>query len=377
MIFLLLILFITPFLLTQLVKKLKVEHIFSPIVTCFIIGIILGNTGLLKVDNKLFQPLASATVLLAIPLLLITTDFKKWMQHIRPFLKGISTAMAGVFLASAVVYFIWGQHSPHAPIVLAMTTASLIGTSTNLSAVGIALNADDATFALVTSIDVLCGGVLLLYLLGIAPRLYRYLLKPYQYSGNNIHLQTNDAMALHPQQKFKDAIFSLLAAMAIAAASAGISYLCTGTLKEEIILCSLSVLAVIAGMYLPPVQKLKTAEPIGQYLLLIFCFAVGTRADFSQLLHHSQEILLIMGPYYLLAALFQLVLYKIFNVDADTGVMTSAGTIFGPAFIGQIEAALGNKEVLLTGMVTAVLGYVTGNLAGFLVYAFYHYLSSN
>lgn len=369
------ILIIAPFIITKVVTALKIKDWFSPIVACFVTGIILGNTGIIKVETQLFEPMSSVTVLLAIPLLLMTTDFKAWVQHVKPFLMGISMAVLGVFLASLLVFFWLGKGNPQSPLVLAMYTGSLIGTSANVSAIGIALKADSNTFMMVSSIDVLCGGILLLYLIGIAPKLYRAILLPYKPQGSVASVHRHNKNESSILGKLSDVGISIATAVLIAGASVGTSFLLFGQLKEEIVLCLLSFFAVVMGVFSSKIRSLSTAEPLGQYLLLIFCFAVGIRADLSAIVHKSSEILTLMAAYSFFAVLFQLILYKIFRVDSDTAVMTTAGTIFGPAFIGQIETALGNKEVLLTGMVTAVLGYAMGNFAGFLVFELFSYLN--
>lgn len=374
MAFTLFILILAPFVITKLVTYLKIKDWFSPIVACFVFGIVLGNTGILKVEKELFEPMSSVTVLLAIPLLLMTTDFKAWLKHIKPFLKGITMAVLGVLLASLVVFLWLGKGQELSPLVLAMYTGSLVGTSANLSAIGLSLRADSETFMMVSSIDVLCGGILLLYLIGLAPKLYRKVLPPYEYIGQVKDIPGAQKSSLSISM-LPDAAISVCIAIAISGLSIGISYLIFGQLKEEIVLCLLSIIAVLMGVFSAKVRSLKAAEPLGQYLLLIFCFAVGIRADLSVIATKSPEILKLMMAYSFLAILFQLILYKIFRVDSDTAVMTTAGTIFGPAFIGQIEAALGNKEVLLTGMVTAVLGYAMGNFAGFLVFELFSWLN--
>jgi uncharacterized membrane protein len=63
-----------------------------------------------------------------------------------------------------------------------------------------------------------------------------------------------------------------------------------------------------------------------------------------------------------LAILYQLILAKIFKIDVDTTIMTTTGTIYGPVFVGQLAAAINNKEVILTGMITAILGYSIGTM---------------
>lgn len=64
---------------------------------------------------------------------------------------------------------------------------------------------------------------------------------------------------------------------------------------------------------------------------------------------------------------------SLFRIDADTVLITSTAAIFGPAFVGQVAVALRNKEVVLSGIITGLVGYAVGNYLGI----FIAYLVSN
>jgi len=57
-------------------------------------------------------------------------------------------------------------------------------------------------------------------------------------------------------------------------------------------------------------------------------------------------------------------LAKIFKIDADTVIITSTATIFGPAFIGQIAMSIKNKEIIFSGMIASMVGIALGNFLG-------------
>jgi len=362
-----LLLFLLPAVLTALVKKVKIDNWLSPVVACYAIGIILGNLHIITLSDTLFNIIAQVTIPFAIPLLLITTNFKHWLKHARPALWSIVLAMIGVFLAAFTTFFLFRYSDNDTITAISMITGSLIGTNANLSAVGIAIQAKPDTFLMASGADVIVGAVFLVYLTAFAKKLYSRILPAYDSEKQNASRYALEERGIHrlsTTQKLHDLGWSFMTASGIAAAAAALSYTLSGRIREDIIIISISLGGILTAIFSKKVRSLHMAEPAGQYLLLIFCIVVGLRADFAAMLHHSSGIIAITAVYYGLSGLYQLILSKIFHIDVDTSIMTTAGTIFGPVFIGQIAASIKNKEVILTGMVTAIIGYALGNFAG-------------
>ena len=91
-------------------------------------------------------------------------------------------------------------------------------------------------------------------------------------------------------------------------------------------------------------------------------------ADFSNLeLTGSLNLLA-----YLLFAVFgslfiQVILSRIFRIDADTMIVASVAFINSPPFVPMMAAAMKNKRVLVTGLTLGIIGYAVGNYLGFLI----------
>ncbi len=62
----------------------------------------------------------------------------------------------------------------------------------------------------------------------------------------------------------------------------------------------------------------------------------------------------------------------IFKVDADTTLITSVAGIFGPAFIGPIASVLKNKDIVVSGLTTGLVGYAIANYLGFAMSHLFH-----
>jgi uncharacterized membrane protein len=57
----------------------------------------------------------------------------------------------------------------------------------------------------------------------------------------------------------------------------------------------------------------------------------------------------------------------VFRVDTDTVVITSTAAVFGPPFVGPVAAAINNREIVVSGMTTGVVGLALGNYVGLAV----------
>jgi uncharacterized membrane protein len=54
----------------------------------------------------------------------------------------------------------------------------------------------------------------------------------------------------------------------------------------------------------------------------------------------------------------------IFRIDADTVIITSTAMIYSPPFVPVVAAALKNRDVIISGLTTGIIGYVIGNYLG-------------
>jgi uncharacterized membrane protein len=53
-----------------------------------------------------------------------------------------------------------------------------------------------------------------------------------------------------------------------------------------------------------------------------------------------------------------------FKVDSDTTIITISALTFSPLFVPVVAAALKNKDVIITGITSGILGYAFGNYLG-------------
>jgi uncharacterized membrane protein len=97
----------------------------------------------------------------------------------------------------------------------------------------------------------------------------------------------------------------------------------------------------------------------------MFCVALGLLADFSTVLEKGGTVLYFMACIWLGVAGLHALLAYFFRIDRDTYLITSTAAIYGPIFIGQVATAIGNRDLVFSGIATGLIGYAIGNYAGY------------
>ena len=147
----------------------------------------------------------------------------------------------------------------------------------------------------------------------------------------------------------------------------GLSLLTTGGINMIVLILTLTTLA-IAASFLPAVRSWEKSYDAGMYLVLIFSLVVASMVDIRSLDFGEGAWL----PLYIALAIFgslllQVLLGRVFKIDADTTVITSVAMINSPLFVPMIADSMKNRRVILTGITIGIIGYAVGNYLGVLL----------
>ena len=147
----------------------------------------------------------------------------------------------------------------------------------------------------------------------------------------------------------------------------GLSLLITGGINMIVLILTLTTLS-IAASFLPTVRKWEKSYDAGMYLVLIFSLVVASMVDIRSLNFQEGLWLLLYIAFAIFGSLtLQVLLGKVFKVDADSTVITSVAMINSPLFVPMIADAMKNRRVILTGITIGIIGYALGNYLGVLL----------
>ena len=362
-----------------LCRKVPVLGKIGPVLILYMIGLIIGNIGIMPGQLPMIQDIMSnATVPLAIPLMLFGCTFRK--EGTRSQILAMITGLVSVILAVIIGYLIFGIHINEGEKVGGMLTGVYTGGTINLAALKTMLNVKDETYILINSYDILISFLYLTFLLTIGIRLFRRILPHDSTTLSSKDMkeiqeeiskgEKNPYNGLFTRNGIRQAGILIGITILICGISGGIALVLPEKVFMTVFILMLTTLGIGAS-FIKRIHDMKYSYDIGMYFIYIFCIAVASMADLGELNFAGGMNLL--G--YLLIAVFgslllQAIFAWIFKIDADMMVISSVTFINSPPFVPMMAAAMKNKNVLVPGLSIGIIGYAAGNYLGFLISEF-------
>ena len=346
-----------------LADKYKIFEWLSPVLMCYLAGIIVANTPYLAVDEPTARTTTEASIPLAIPLLLYSSDFRGWLRHSKSAVLSFVAAVVAVGISSTIGALLFAEQTDEFWKVSGMLVGVYTGGTPNLVSIGMALEAKEELFVLLNASDVAVSAFYLLFLLTLAQKVIGLVLPAFEPMGEGGESFEQDDAALEVAEAWPEMAAAFGLSVLILAASAGGTYLLVGEIAVAGVFLGLTT-GGIAGSFDDNIRELTGSYEFGNYLILVFCAAMGARTDFSELVAAGSGIVLYTGFVIYAAILLHLVLSAAFRIDVDTFLITSTAAVFGPAFVPPIAEALDNRQVVLSGLTAGLVGYAVANYLG-------------
>jgi uncharacterized membrane protein len=415
---LLIILYITlPVILIWLTTKYAFFKKLGAVVLAYALGIIIANIGILPKVSEAFlretvakdrpyipkteaaemyaagaltekdirtnkvatiqDSVQSALIPLALPLILFSLSVRRWLKFSGKGFLSMILALISVSVIVATGYLIFGEKIPEGNKVAGMLIGCYTGGSINMAALAIALKVQPYTFIMTNTYDMIIGGLTILFFITAGPAVFRFFLPPFKRhagkSGENLDF---DALEKQMNEDFddysgifkKEIILPLLGALGLAvvifAAGFGVYLLIPKVSSTISVILTVTTLGVAAS-FIPKVRQIKKTYQLGMYFITAFSLVIASRCDLSVFFQVKYINILFFVTYAYFGSLFlHMILSWIFRVDADDYLITTTGFVYSPPFVPMVAAALKNKDVILTGLATGIIGWIIGNYIG-------------
>lgn len=370
---------ITPAAILWLTAKVPFLKKIGPVLLLYLVGIVLGNSGLVPDSAYDLQDLIVTIIIpLAIPLMLFSCDFKRWdiKNAILTLITGIVAVLAAVFSG----YFIFKPLIGSDPLmgaqmdkIAGMLAGVYTGGTPNLAAIKIMLGVPNETYLLIHSYDMAVSLLYLTFVLSVGIPLFRKILHyPAKNGVPEKHMPVDNYDENPYREFFKRAnllplVIALSLSVGIFVIAGGLSLILPKSVQMVVVILSITSLG-IAASFIKKVREIKTSYDAGMYLVYIFSMVVASMADLSKLNLSGGLYLLLYITYAIFIALgIQLLLSKIFKLDADTVLISSVSLINSPPFVPLVAAAMKNRNVIITGLTVGLVGYAVGNYLGYII----------
>lgn len=355
----------------RLCRRFPVLGKVGPVLILYLLGILAGNlfhpSGMAQIQDIL----TSATVPLAIPLMLFSCTFRRSGTRSQ-----LLALLSGLLAVTAVViagYLLFGRGIDDGAKVGGMLVGVYTGGTINMASLQVMLDVPGETFVLLNSFDMAVSFLYLTFLLSFGIRLFRRWLPWEPSSADDAAAAPSGGVSEKPfqglftRQGLKDACVLLAVDAVIIGISAGLGLLAGDGAFMTVLILSLTTLGIAASFW-KPLKKRRHGYDIGMYLIYVFSVVVASMADLRNLsIGGSLGILGYLTFVVFGSLLLSVLLARVLKIDADVMTVSSVAYICSPPFVPMISAAMKNRGVLAGGLAAGVFGYAAGNYLGFLM----------
>lgn len=367
---------LTPLLVLYLTFKSRILRHVGPIILTYIIGCLLGLTGLMPSDEasrSLLTIVASASIPFAIPLMLFSSDLRSWRSLAPSFVKSLLFGILGCVLAIYVGFLLYGQSDPALfSSIGGMLTGLYTGGTANLASLKVALNVDDMVYLQIHAYDIAASALYLIIVIVFGKRILLLIMPDFHGSKSHLTPLTIDShdselfLGIFSRPNRPHLIRSLLMSVLVILVGAGVALLVPHDMFQSVFILSISLLAILAST-VRTVRETKRTFELGTFFILVFSMAVSSQVNLDMLTNVRLDYFMFTLVVTLGGPFFHFLLCSIFRIDTDTALVTSISLICSPPFVPVMASSLNNKAVVGPGIAVGLIGYAIGTYLGFTV----------
>lgn len=380
-----------PALLIFLCRKVPLLNKLGVVLLCYLLGMIVGNLGLLPAAFTAVGPggdsalslLQSISICLGLPLVLFSLDIRGFFRVAKKGLLCMALACISAIAVTFALHLFFRTRDPHSAQYAAGAVAVYTGGTVNFGSIRNAIGISDNDYIVFNTYDAVISVLYIFFLSTLGRKFFTKVFRLPQFKQLETEgAQFNSSVMDESVDSYaallkKENLPGLLAAFGLSVLIFGVSYglnllvsKFNAGLGMTVMMLSITTIS-IALSFVKKIRELKKTFQLGMYIIYVFCFAVAASADFRALLNFSTTIFCYVAVSIVLGTLLHALLCRLFRIDADTMIITSVSAICSSPFVPAMAASLGNSAVMVSGLVTGVVGYAVGNYLGNLVYYLY------
>ena len=370
------------FLVPALILKYRngpITRLAGPIGSAYLLGMVVAI--LVWLLNLLGAPVSLnadvgeigsyVAIGVAIPLLLFGCNLAQVKRLTRPVVISYSALVVAVVLVAGVTSYVYARRFPDGPALCAMAIGLYTGGTPNFNAIGMVIGAGADSIALGNLSDMIIGGLFYVFILLLAKPFLRHILKApsgelyLSGEGETVNMDEVADFRLH-----RGLVRNLLLALACTVISAGVGvviWLIRGGLMTDFLVPAVMIGGTVLGIALSfwkPVREVPENTLVGQYLILVFSFALASCLNLSRLTSDFGRIVLLLGVITVGSFLVHTVFCRLLGIDSDCMLVTMTAGLYGPAFVPAVTRQLKNDALTAPGLICGAVGYVIGTFLG-------------
>ena len=347
-------------------------------VLALLIGMVFSNGKILPFGAPAYDLVEDYLVPVAIPLLLFRANVVRIIRETGSMFAAFHVAALGSVLGTFLAAFIFRGQFDRVPEVSGIMSASYIGGAVNFMAVkGTYQVSENLTNPLLVADNFIMAGMFAVLLVLAGSKFFRkHYPHPHSAAGDKEDVV---ALAARHWKRKEIALLDIAQALAVAFEIAALATTFTNFLKGQVesrIFQSIIgnryvwitfLTVVLTTCFHRRMEKIQGAEDIGMYLLYLFFFVIGLRADLVVVVTQVPVLFAFCLVIAIMNLLVALLLGKLFRMNLEELLLASNATLGGAPSAAAMAISRGWSNLVLPGLLAGIWGYVIGSFIGILV----------
>jgi uncharacterized membrane protein len=319
----------------------------------------------------------SSVIPLALPLILFSLNVRRWLKFSGKGFLSMLLALVSVMIIVAAGYMIFKSKVPESNKVAGMLIGCYTGGTVNMASLAVALDVEPNSFVMTNTYDMIIGALTILFFITAGPAVFRLFLPAYKshayrnsesYDFGAVEKQMteefDDYSGIFRKETFIPLFGAFGLALVIFVAAFGVSLLLPKVPQLISVILTITTLGVAAS-FVQKIRQIKKTFQLGMYFIVAFSLIIASQCNLSVFFQVKYlNLLLFVTWAYFGSLILHMILSWIFKVNADDYLITTTGFVYSPPFVPMVAAALKNKDVILTGLATGIIGWMLGNYVG-------------
>jgi uncharacterized membrane protein len=346
-------------------------------VLALVVAMAFSNLRIVPTAAPIYDVVDDYLVPVAVPLLLFQANLRRVLRETGPMFLTFHIASMGSVLGAFAAAWLFPKMRWIEEVVGIMT-GSYVGGGVNFVAIAQTYKVpSELTNPLIVADNFIMAGFFIVLLIMAGSRLFRrWYPHPHSVDGS---VEDSTVLAAQYWRRKEIALKDIAQALAIAIAVVAISKELSGMVKAQ------TTSKMVASLFGSPyvlitfftttlvtvfprfMGKINGGEEIGFYLLYLFFFVIGLRADLLAVIKNVPELFVICLVMAVANLAFTLVVGRLFKLNLEELLLSVNATLGGAPSAAAMAISAGWNKLVLPGVLAAIWGYVIGTFVGIIV----------
>ncbi len=347
-------------------------------VLALLAGMLLSNLRLVPTEAPVYDTIEDYLVPIAIPLLLFQANLRRILREAGPMFLSFHIASVGTVLGAFLAVALLRPHIPRIAEVAGIMTGSYIGGGVNFVAIKNTYGVPpELTNPLLVADNFIMAGMFAVLLTLAGSRLFRrWYPHPHSLAGDQADSQ---ALASQYWRRKEIALKDIALSLAVATVIVAVSRLLSDQIKaatdskfiaaffgSPYVLITFFTTAAVT-LFHRSFEKINGADELGAYLLYLFFFVIGLRADLIAVVRNVPLLFALCSIMAIVNLLFTLVVGRALGLNLEELLLSVNATLGGAPSAAAMAISRGWSRLILPGVLAAIWGYVIGTFVGVVV----------